>query len=168
MILMLLISSVTDLLYHRIPNALLVPALAAALLLGALHNGMGGLGLSLAGLCVGLFMLMPLYVAGGTSAGDVKLLGVAGAFLGPLGALFAGMFTFIAGAVLGLLWIASNMARTTARHHLAGSEVIRGRTIMDARAEGAAQQKSAFAYAPAILVGAVCAAWYQGLMVVGG
>jgi prepilin peptidase CpaA len=158
---MLLFATVTDVVAHRIPNALLAPALAIALLIGVNAAGLTGLLASIGGLIVGLMMLLPLYVAGGTSAGDVKLLGVAGAFLGPSGALFAGLFTFIAGAALGFAFIAARIIlpklqvrltefsiplfNSTATHHT--SSATRG---------------NAFAYAPAIMVGSIAAAWYDG------
>lgn len=168
MTMVLLAASVTDLLYHRIPNALLIPALAAALLLGGIDNGIGGLLASLAGVCVGLLILMPLYVSGGTSAGDVKLLGVVGAYLGPLGVFFAGMFTFIAGAVFGLLWIGSKIIWTTSRQHLEQSHIGQARATAESRPECGKKETSAFAYAPSIFVGSLCAVWYQGLLTMGG
>ena len=102
---MLSIATVTDLLSHRIPTALLAPSLLVAAILGAVSAGFAGLLAAGAGLCVGLAMLLPLYVVGGTAAGDVKLLAVAGAYLGPAGAFVAGMFTFVAGALFGIAWI---------------------------------------------------------------
>lgn len=174
---MLAIATVTDLVSHRIPNALLVPSLAIAAVLGTLTQGIFGLLAAGAGLCVGLAMLLPLYVAGGTAAGDVKLLAVAGAYLGPTGAFFAGMFTFVAGAVFGLAWIAWRMVAGRKTRDAAnvtpnaggtdaaasGSD---GRGIADAGFEPGVRQKTgttnAFAYAPAIFAGCLAAAWYQG------
>ncbi len=66
---------------------------------GALLAGFGGAG-------VGLIILLPFYVLGGMGAGDVKLLAAAGGFLGPQGALLAGVITLVAGLFLGLLAIA--------------------------------------------------------------
>jgi prepilin peptidase CpaA len=112
-------------------------------------------------------MLLPLYLIGGMGAGDVKLLGVAGAFLGPSGALLAGVTTFIAGAVFGLVWIAWRALRPTivaaifrsmAQRGLSGHE----RTLQD---EAKKNDKNAFAYAPAISTGAAFALWQQGLLI---
>ena len=164
MAMMLLASTASDLLYHRIPNAFLVPALAVALLLGGFHDGLYGLLVSVAGLFAGMFVLMPLYVAGGTSAGDVKLLGVVGAYLGPMGALFAGIFTFIAGAVFALLWLTWISLRKLSHQELAISSSRQGNNLV----ADDKQEKSAFAYAPAILVGAISAVWFDGMRVWGG
>ena len=114
----LLIATLSDLMTHRIPNNLLIPALAFALLASSVAGGITGLALSLAGMGVGLAMLLPVYALGAMGAGDVKLLAVAGAFLGPHGALMAGLFTFIAGAVLGLFWIAHRLLRPSVIHGL--------------------------------------------------
>ena len=62
-------------------------------------------------------MLMPLYIMGAMGAGDVKLLGVAGAFVGPFGALIAGLATYIVGAIYGVLWILWHRLRPAAASH---------------------------------------------------
>ena len=158
----LLIASVIDVSTHRIPNLLLLPALVLVLLLSILQNGAIGVVISLAGLAVGFGMLLPLYIAGGTSAGDVKLLAVAGAFLGPTGAMFAGFFTFVAGAVIGIAWITWLRFRQSITYLMvtsgAGSSFVRQADV-DRPIEAS---KHAFAYAPAIFAGVCMAAWYQG------
>jgi prepilin peptidase CpaA len=159
------IASIFDVISHRIPNLLLAPALSVALLSGVLVGGLGGIFMSLGGLGVGLVMLMPLYVMGAMGAGDVKLLGVAGAFLGPYGALVAGLTTFVAGAVFGLLWIAWGTMRPAViawyRH------CVESYFWLPQLGTGtmAARKMNSFAYAPAIAVGAAFAIWQQGWLV---
>lgn len=100
--------SVTDLSIRRIPNAVLFPALITALFLNSLAGGLPGLGDSVAGLAIGLLMLMPLHVLGRMGAGDVKLMGVVGSILGAWGATVAGLATMMAGGILGvgyLVWL---------------------------------------------------------------
>lgn len=161
----LLIASLVDVVSHRIPNVLLAPALSVALLTGVTLGGLGGIFASLAGLGVGLMMLLPLYVMGAMGAGDVKLLGVAGAFLGPWGALIAGLTTFIAGACLGLLWIACRVMRPAVvawyRQFVAAHYWL---PRIGARA-AAATKINSFPYAPAIAVGAAFAIWQQGWLI---
>jgi prepilin peptidase CpaA len=158
---MLLFATVTDVIAHRIPNALLAPALAIALLIGVNAAGLSGLLAAISGLIVGMMMLLPLYVAGGTAAGDVKLLGVAGAFLGPSGALFAGLFTFIAGAVFGLAFIALRVILPKLQYWQAESSIpLFNHTATRNTTNG--KGGNSFAYAPAIMVGSIAAAWYEG------
>lgn len=106
LILLVMFCSATDLSMRRIPNAILLPALMAALFLNSLSGGLMGLIDSVAGLVIGIVMLMPLYVLGRMGAGDVKLLGVVGSVLGAWGAIVAGFATMIAGAILGVLHLA--------------------------------------------------------------
>jgi prepilin peptidase CpaA len=164
---MLFIATVTDIISHRIPNVVLAPALAIALLIGAATGGAVGMALTLAGLAVGLAMLLPLYLIGGMGAGDVKLLGVAGAFLGPWGALLAGVTTFIAGAVFGLLWIAWRALRPTivAAMYRSMSQWASFGHRLPVPENARKNDKNAFAYAPAISTGAAFALWQQGLLI---
>ena len=93
-----------DLRSFRIPNAIVFGGTALALLLHALlPAGIGTLD-SLAGLAVGLAGFLPLYLLRAIGAGDVKLMAMAGAFLGPRGAFAAIVLGFAAGALLALLF----------------------------------------------------------------
>ena len=158
----LFVASIIDISTHRIPNLLLLPALVVAAILGALHNGAAGIFLVLAGLAVGFAMLLPLYITGGTSAGDVKLLAVASSFLGPSVALFAGFFTFVAGAVIGIAWIAWRRYRQPVRYLVANAG-IEPDPEPDTNVESPeGTSRHAFAYAPAIFAGVCAAIWYQG------
>ena len=105
LLVMVTLCAVTDIWTHRIPNSILLPALTLALFANSLLAGLPGVLDSSLGLFLGLAILFPLYFIGGTSAGDVKLLGVVGAFLGTKGVVIAGIATVIFGAVLGLLFI---------------------------------------------------------------
>lgn len=180
----LLAATLSDVVSHRIPNVLLLPALLVAAALGITATGGYGLLMCLAGLCVGLTMLMPLYALGAMGAGDVKLLGVAGAFLGPAGALFAGLATFIAGAVFGGLWIGlralksgkDKNTQTSPRGMPAGGPatwfmrlaVEAGLIFRTPKTAGtvaereAARKNSTFAYAPAIAAGSLFVIWQHG------
>jgi len=67
---------------RRIPNALTVVGLAAALLLRA-PLGLGSVWAGLVGAGIALLLSLVLFLAGGMGGGDVKLLAAVGAFLGP-------------------------------------------------------------------------------------
>ena len=159
----LLIATMTDVYTHRIPNVLLALSLFLASVFGTAVGGFAGLLATLAGACVGLTMLVPLYVVGGIAAGDVKLLAVVGAYLGPAGAFFAGLFTFVAGAVMGLAWICWRRRQ----ERTGGAPIVQG----DAQGERLVMSEpgstidsrllpNQMPYAPSILVGSVSSAWY--------
>jgi len=102
---LLLFCSATDLGTRRVPNAVLLPALMTALFLNSVGGGLAGLVDSIAGLAIGLLMLMPLRILGRMGAGDIKLLGVVGSILGAWGAIVAGLATMMAGGVLAVLYL---------------------------------------------------------------
>jgi prepilin peptidase CpaA len=96
------VASWWDLRTRRIPNALTIPALVAALCVhGALGAGQG-LFLSVCGAAVAGALVLPGYALRSTGAGDVKLLMAVGAILTFPLALKAGLAALIAGGLLGL------------------------------------------------------------------
>ena len=104
LIVIVVAAAVIDFRTRRIPNWLTFPSLALALVLQfALHGG-AGLVQGLLGVLVGAGLFLVPFALGGMGAGDVKLMGVAGAFLGPAGALWAVLFTGVAGGVLVIFW----------------------------------------------------------------
>jgi prepilin peptidase CpaA len=104
LLIFLLGAVVTDVRARIIPNVLVAAgALSGVLLSGLLPQGIGFLG-SLAGIGIGLGCFLPLYVLRAMGAGDVKLMAMAGAFLGPLATLEAILWVFLAGGVLALVF----------------------------------------------------------------
>jgi prepilin peptidase CpaA len=87
---------------HRIPNAASLGGAALALAAHAVLSGLEGMSLGLLGWLVAAMFMFPGYAAGMTGAGDVKLLGAVGAIVGPELALSAGVFTLLAGGLMGL------------------------------------------------------------------
>jgi prepilin peptidase CpaA len=68
---------------RRIPNWLTVPALFIGLVLSAAFWRWPGLKSSLQGVGIGLGVLLPFVLVRGIGAGDWKLMGALGAYLGP-------------------------------------------------------------------------------------
>ncbi len=99
-----------DLASHRIPNRLTVTGAAIGLALNGVLFGAAGLIQGGLGLLVGLAVFLPLFLARGFGAGDVKAMAGVGACLGPHGALCAALWTLIAGMVGGMLMLASGSA----------------------------------------------------------
>lgn len=102
---------------RRIPNRLVFAGALIGLALntflpagaGFFTDSSGALGFlnSLGGVAIGLATLLPLYALGAMGAGDVKLMAMVGAFLGPKAVLGAAILTLLSGGLLALavaLW----------------------------------------------------------------
>jgi len=97
---------------RRIPNSLTFPAAALGLVAASVLHGGPGLASSVAGLLVGLAIFFPLFLLKGLGAGDVKLMGALGAWLGTSMMFGVAYYTSLAGGILALVLIA--------RHRYAG------------------------------------------------
>ncbi|MEO8483187.1 MAG: prepilin peptidase [Acidobacteriota bacterium] len=98
-----LAGALTDIRSYRIPNSLTLAGAALGLMFQAWIGGLPGLGHGAAGWLVGVAMFLPLFLAGGMGAGDIKLLGAVGAWLGPMGAVWCALFSVMAGGILALI-----------------------------------------------------------------
>jgi prepilin peptidase CpaA len=83
---------------------LVVTGLLLGLAGHAWFAGIGGLTIAASGALVGLLCLLPFYISGGMGAGDVKLMAMCGAFLGPLYVAVAAVASLTVGGVLGIAW----------------------------------------------------------------
>ncbi len=110
---LLLLATKSDLKTRRIPNILVFMGAGLGLLLNSiLPEGYGfmsalpgalGFWNALAGLGIGLALLLPLYMLRAMGAGDVKLMAMVGAFIGANAIINTVLLTFIAGGLLALL-----------------------------------------------------------------
>lgn len=102
-------AAVTDLALRRIPNVLVLSGLALSVLLHW-RTGADGAVLStwLAGLATGFFLFLPLYLLRGMAAGDVKLMAMAGAFVGPALAFQIAILSCLIGGVLAVGMLVAN------------------------------------------------------------
>jgi prepilin peptidase CpaA len=98
-----LTAAVIDVRTHRIPNILTFGSAAVALVYHAWAGGAQGLGASAGGWAIGVALFLPMFLLRGMGGGDVKLLGAVGAWLGPMGVLYAGLYSVLAGGVLALV-----------------------------------------------------------------
>lgn len=109
--------------HNRIPNALSFGGAGAALLAALLLGGASGLLLAVAGLAVGLLLFLPAYAMGVMGGGDVKLMAMVGAFLGPVETVAAIVFTLLAGGAYGLLYVfRRDTVSETLRRYVFGME----------------------------------------------
>ena len=97
-----------DLRTRRIPNWLTFPAAAAGLVAATVAHGGHGTVASAGGFLVGLALFFPLFLLKGLGAGDVKLMGALGAWLGTSVVFGVAFYTALAGGLLALGLIAAH------------------------------------------------------------
>src|ERR1700675_4730800 len=95
------IAAAVDWRTRKIPNWLTVPGILAGITLRTVISGWPGAKASLEGVGLALALLLPLVLLRGLGAGDWKLMGAVGAFLGPV------MFLFV---LVGSLLVSGLMA----------------------------------------------------------
>lgn len=158
------VACVFDLRTRRIPNVLTFGAAAAAVVFHLATGGWNGALASLSGWAVGAGVLFAAYVLGGMGAGDVKLLGALGAWLGPGEALWIALYTGVAGGVaavvvaagsgyLGQMW--RNLWALLAYWRVMGIRPMAELTLDTGRGPR-------LAYALPILAGTVATIWLRG------
>ena len=91
-----------DVMTRRIPNVLTFGAALGGLIAHAYVGGWTGAGMSALGCLVVVAAFFPLFALGGLGAGDIKLLGAIGAWLGPVAAVWVVLFSGIAGGVIAI------------------------------------------------------------------
>jgi prepilin peptidase CpaA len=97
-----LIACICDLRTRRIPNTLTFGAALAGMCLHSAVDGAAGFSTAFGGWLTGLALFLPFYLLRGLGAGDVKLLGAVGAWLGPAMAMWTGLWGALAGGVLAV------------------------------------------------------------------
>lgn len=97
-----LTAATVDLASRRLPNSLTFGAAAVAVALHGVLGGWSAVSWAVAGWAAGVALFLPLYMLGAMGAGDVKLLGAFGAWLGPMGAVWTGLYGAIAGGIIAL------------------------------------------------------------------
>jgi prepilin peptidase CpaA len=99
---------------HRIPNWLTVPSFLVGVTLHSISNGWEGAAVALEGTGLALAILLPLVLMRALGAGDWKLMGAVGAFLGPtifLSVLVASIF--VAGFMAAVLVVRARRVKQT-------------------------------------------------------
>lgn len=103
LIMIIVAAGTFDIREHRIPNWLVGTGMLIAVAHHVLSPSGQGAAFTLFGTAVGISALLPLYAMGTMGAGDVKLMGMVGAFLGAAAGFGAVLATMIAGGILALI-----------------------------------------------------------------
>ncbi|MFS0723442.1 prepilin peptidase [Paenibacillus sp. 1P07SE] len=93
----------TDVRAMIIPNRLTLTACLAGLLYQGVMGGWGGLAEALLGTAAGFGPLLILYLLKGVGAGDVKLFGALGAWLGPAAVLQVLCYSILFAGLIGVI-----------------------------------------------------------------
>ena len=156
----------TDLRTGKVHNLLILTGLLVALAFhiiaaqgdGILQASGGAIRLlpALGGIAVGFAALLPLYLLRAMGAGDVKLMMMVGAFLGPLQTFGVVVLTFAAGGVLALgmaLWQRSFAQLALNLRFMLTTSAVRAAGGESPRFEPLAQTAGRMPYAVAIAAG---------------
>lgn len=158
-----LTACVWDLRSRRIPNLLTFGAAAAAMAFSLSQHGLSGLGWSVAGWLTAVALFFPFFALRGIGAGDVKLLGALGAWLGALNAMYLAALTAIAGGVMAIVVVLlhrsvgrtfSNLWLLLTTLRVNGLRPVEGLTLETARGPK-------LAYAIPITAGALATLWLR-------
>jgi prepilin peptidase CpaA len=147
---------ITDLRARIIPNALVLAGALTGILLAGLHlEGIGFLR-ALGGLALGLGIFLPTYLLRAMGAGDVKLMAMAGAFLGPAAVAEAALWVLLTGGALALVFalrrgVARRMAANLREMYFSAAASVQIRTLPDLSA--GPQTAARLPYAVAIALG---------------
>lgn len=102
---LLIASAIIDLKTQKIPNLLTLPGILIALGYHVSSNGLEGLLFSAGGAGVGIGLLIIPYLMGGMGAGDAKLMGAIGGFIGAEAALYAFLMIAAVGGIYALILV---------------------------------------------------------------
>lgn len=147
-------AAVSDYRLRRIPNALVIPGALLGLLLHGLF-ARGGPWSGVFGLVLGMVLTLPFYALRAMGAGDVKLMGMVGAFVGPVGAVEATLLSFLAGGVIAVAFAlrSGQFGRMVANLRYVASGHPVGTSVGLRRGATAVASVGSFPYGVAIAVG---------------
>ena len=164
LVVLLVAATVTDFKHRKIPNWITFPGFFLGIFLTAAYtNGTvtSSLVHSLLGATVALVLWLPVHVLGKFGARDVMLLAMAGTFLGPVGILWASLWTLIAGGLLAVgVLVAEHGARNIFYRAVGSIAVQPGSGATDGATAAAGENtviKTSMPYAAAIAAGSLIA-----------
>ena len=166
-----LAAAVVDLRMRKIPNHLTLPLAVAGLLFRSLSDGLAGAGDSFAGCAALLLPYFALFALKGSGAGDAKMMGAIGAWLGLWAGIIVLLAVAIVGGVLSLLRILMDRQRGRCLEETFTAIYVFVVGLCSGRAgwamlktepeqgEAIKAQSLTIAYGPAIFIGVCIGAW---------
>jgi len=165
----LILAAVIDGFELKVPNWLTYPMIISGWVYSGVYFGWEGIGWSLLGTVIGLFLLLPAYAIGGMGAGDVKLLAGVGAWVHGTHVFYAFCLSAVMGAIIAVLMV---LVRRAWQKHLSQFWMIFGEitTIRDPEqlAQIAAERKSSMLLLPygiPIALGSIVYFAWSGLLI---
>jgi prepilin peptidase CpaA len=119
----------------------------------------------MAGLLLGLCIFMPFYLATGMGAGDVKLMGAVGVFLGPIGVFMAFLATAVVGGIYAIILIAMHgfLKETVKRYGAMLKTFFYTQSFIYIPPEKA-EEMPVMAYGVAIAIGTSLSVYFKGVI----
>lgn len=143
-------AAAVDVYRRKIPNVISLGGAILGLALWMQHDGISGVAAGLTGWLVGAALFFPFYVLKGMGAGDIKLMGAVGVFLGALDVLLAGIvIALVGGSIAASVAISQRRLGAALRDSLS---ILIGRTP-HARLGATASSSDAIPYGLAIAAG---------------
>ena len=151
---------------HRIPNIISLGGIVFGVMAHTWIDGYSGFLTGIAGVAVGMGIFLPFYLARGMGAGDVKLMGAVGAFLGPKHAFLASGLCLGAGGVLAVIILISRGGfKDLAIRYLSTFKcLITTGKLSHIPPEAGEVASVKFPYATAIGIGTLATLWWMGAL----
>jgi prepilin peptidase CpaA len=129
LMIVVIVASVFDFRYRRIPNWLVGAGALAGFVSSTAASGWHGLSGSLLGFLTGFLLYLPLYIVRARGAGDVKLLAAIGAIVGVWTCVLITVFSALLGGVvaLGLILWKKRLSKTLLNVSVITHELLRRR-----------------------------------------
>ncbi|HEU4564557.1 MAG TPA: prepilin peptidase [Gemmatimonadaceae bacterium] len=160
--LLLAAACVTDLRERRIPNELVIVLALAGLAYSVWALGpAAGAARAFLGIAVGLLFWLPWHLLKMMGAGDVKFFAAAAAWLGPVAAIEASLFSALLGGVLALVWLAMYRGAPATAPVAGGAAP--GPEAPRARAVDGDGKRVRLPYGVAMAAGIAASAWLPGV-----
>jgi prepilin peptidase CpaA len=98
-----LVAGLVDFRTRKIPNLITIPGMVAGITLRTAMSGWTGTKVAVEGVVLALALLLPLVLARALGAGDWKLMGAVGAFVGPIIFLFVLFGSIVVSGLMALV-----------------------------------------------------------------